>query len=106
MTSLRRLDYYLVNAFSTGKPASGNQAAVVVFGNATDQRAENDDFLLRTAQNFGFAETAYLVPIDAEQGKWGLRWFTVEVVSIPLPGLTLEAWPAARSFSDFELTDI
>lgn len=81
MSTLPKLEYYLINAFSTGTPGSGNQASVVVFPTSSDPRAEDDAFLLRTARDFGFAETAYLVPIDVEAGKWGLRWFTVEVVS-------------------------
>ena len=79
-TELPRLDYYLINAFETGSPGSGNQASVVIFPSSQDPRAEDDKFLLRQAQDFGFAETAYLVPLAPEEGKWGLRWFTTEVV--------------------------
>lgn len=78
---LPRLEYYLINAFETGKPGSGNQASVVIFPSSSDPRAEDDGFLLRQAQDFGFAETAFLVPLRPEEGRWGLRWFTTEVVS-------------------------
>jgi predicted PhzF superfamily epimerase YddE/YHI9 len=81
MSSLPRLEYHLVNAFTTDSPHSGNQAAVVLFPSQSDPRANDDKFLLTTAQDFAFAETAYLVPIDEKNGRWGLRWFTVTVVS-------------------------
>lgn len=77
---LPRLEYHLVNAFTTGSPHSGNQASVVLFPSSGDPRAEDDGFLLKTAQDFGFSETAYLVPLDESAGRWGLRWFTTEVV--------------------------
>jgi predicted PhzF superfamily epimerase YddE/YHI9 len=83
MSALPRLEYHLINAFTTTSPHSGNQASVVIFPKS-DPRAEDDAFLLRTAKDFGFSETAYLVPIDEEKGRWGLRWFTVQVVC-PLP---------------------
>ena len=76
MPALPRLEYHLVNAFTASSPHSGNQASVVLFP-AGDPRATDDAFLLRTAKDFGFAETAYLVPIDEQKGRWGLRWFTV-----------------------------
>jgi predicted PhzF superfamily epimerase YddE/YHI9 len=81
-SDLPRLEYYLINAFETGKPGSGNQASVVIFPSPSDPRSKDDAFLLRTAQDFGFSETAYLVPIAPEEGRWGLRWFTPEVVSM------------------------
>lgn len=82
MTSLPKLEYHLINAFTTTSPHSGNQAAVVIFPTSNDPRAADDKFLLTTAQDFGFSETAYLVPIDAEGGRWGLRWFTVVIVRL------------------------
>ena len=77
MSSLPRLEYHLINAFTTDSPHSGNQAAVVLFPSATDPRANDEEFLLRTAKDFGCSETAYLVPIDEEAGEWSLRWFTI-----------------------------
>jgi predicted PhzF superfamily epimerase YddE/YHI9 len=79
MSGLPKLEYHLINAFTTASPHSGNQAAVVLFP-ANDPRATDDVFLLKTARDFGFAETAFLVPVDEEKGRWGLRWFTVKVV--------------------------
>lgn len=84
MPALPKLEYHLINAFTTISPHSGNQASVVIFPKS-DIRAEDDAFLLRTARDFGFSETAYLVPIDEEKGIWGLRWFTVAVVCDNLP---------------------
>ena len=77
MSTLPRLEYHLINAFTTDNPHSGNQAAVVLFASDSDPRANSDDFLLTTAQDFGFSETAYLVPIDRQAGRWSLRWFTI-----------------------------
>jgi predicted PhzF superfamily epimerase YddE/YHI9 len=83
MSSLPRLEYYLINAFTTDSPHSGNQAAVVIFPAASDPRANDDEFLLTTAEDFGYSETAYLVPIDEEAGEWSLRWFTIYNVRPP-----------------------
>ena len=77
MSSQPRLEYHLINAFTTDSPHSGNQAAVVLFPSASDSRADDDEFLLRTAKDFGYSETAYLVPIDEQAGEWSLRWFTI-----------------------------
>jgi predicted PhzF superfamily epimerase YddE/YHI9 len=82
MPALPKLEYHLINAFTTTSPLSGNQASVVIFPTANDPRAADDKYLLTTAQDFGFSETAYLVPIDVEGGRWGLRWFTVQVVCL------------------------
>lgn len=79
------LDYYLINAFTTNSPHTGNQAAVVVFPSKDDPRIADDTYKLKVARDFGFAETAFLVPLSQSQGQgdseWGLRWFTPEVVS-------------------------
>jgi len=77
MSSLPRLEYHLINAFTTDSPHSGNQAAVVLLASSTDPRANDEEFLLRTAKDFGCSETAYLVPIDEQAGEWNLRWFTI-----------------------------
>ncbi|WWC66585.1 uncharacterized protein I206_100488 [Kwoniella pini CBS 10737] len=78
------LPFYLVNAFVVNSnPHSGNQAAVVIFPDKSDERANNDKWLTAVAKDFNFSETAYLVPIsssqDGEEGEWNLRWFTPEV---------------------------
>lgn len=82
MSPQPRLEYHLINAFTTDSPHSGNQAAVVLFTSTSDPRANDDDFLLKTARDFGYAETAYLVPIDEQAGQWSLRWFTIYTVRI------------------------
>lgn len=75
MTSgLPQLDYYLINAFETGEPGSGDQVSVVLFPTATDPRADDDDFLRSTTRQFWHGVTAFLVPLAPEEGRWGLRW--------------------------------
>jgi predicted PhzF superfamily epimerase YddE/YHI9 len=75
------LPYHLVNAFTLSSPHSGNQAAVVQLPTA-DVIPDSEKALI--ARDFGFAETAYVVPEsldeDAGVGVWGLRWWTPEVV--------------------------
>lgn len=95
MSSLPRLEYHLINAFTTDSPHSGNQAAVVLFASSLDSRANDDKFLLTTAQDFGYSETAYLVPIDEQAGRWGLRWFTIYNVRYLLASelISRQAWP-------------
>lgn len=74
------LPFYLINAFITDSPHSGNQAAVVIFP-LDDPRDNDDEYKLKVARDFGFAETAYLTPVNEARGEWTLRWFTPEVVS-------------------------
>ncbi|WWC58397.1 uncharacterized protein I303_100937 [Kwoniella dejecticola CBS 10117] len=77
------LPFHLVNAFVVNSnPHSGNQAAVVIFPDASDARVKDDKWLTAVARDFNFSETAYLVPIsqlEDGEGEWGLRWFTPEV---------------------------
>jgi hypothetical protein len=81
--SLEPLPLYLINAFTTTSPHSGNQAGVVVFP-AEDPRAEDDEYLQKIARDVDYSETAFVVPLS--EGEWSLRWFTPEVVSLfPLP---------------------
>jgi hypothetical protein len=101
MSALPRLQYHLINAFTTDSPHSGNQAAVVLFPSSSDPRANDDNFLLTTAQDFGFAETAYLVPIDEKAGRWGLRWFTIFTVRFPLALMA-----CLTSFRKFRFVDM
>jgi predicted PhzF superfamily epimerase YddE/YHI9 len=79
--SLPPLPYYLINAFTTDSPHTGNQAAVVIFPTPDDPREADDAYKFKVAKDFGFAETAYLVPLSEDHTEWGLRWFTPEVVS-------------------------
>jgi len=81
-TPLPPLSVYLVNAFTTTTPHSGNQAGVVIFP-INDPRALDDEYKLRVARDINYSETAFLVPISP--GRWNLRWFTPEVVSSARP---------------------
>ncbi|OCF38792.1 hypothetical protein I317_07421 [Kwoniella heveanensis CBS 569] len=82
------LPFHLVNAFTPSK-FGGNQAAVVLFDNGSEQdkRSTDEDWMRLVARDFNFSETAYLVPLEGaggegyykdgeEEGNWGLRWFT------------------------------
>ncbi|OCF73599.1 hypothetical protein I204_05442 [Kwoniella mangroviensis CBS 8886] len=74
------LQFHLLNAFVVGSnPHSGNQASVVLFSDPQDKRSTDDVWMTAVARDFGFSETAYLVPINEDEGEWGLRWFTPEV---------------------------
>ncbi|WVW82069.1 hypothetical protein I302_104074 [Kwoniella bestiolae CBS 10118] len=79
-----QLQFHLLNAFVVdSNPHSGNQAAVVLFSDPSDHRAEDEKWMTSVARDFGFSETAYLVPLaldeKGDKGEWGLRWFTPEV---------------------------
>ncbi|WOO78101.1 Phenazine biosynthesis-like domain-containing protein [Vanrija pseudolonga] len=81
------LPYHLVNAFvSPTTPHSGNQAAVVIYPNDTDERI-NDTFFRLTAHDFHFSETAFLVPIAGEptEPRYRIRFWT-PAVEVPLCG--------------------
>ncbi|WWD09196.1 hypothetical protein V865_007318 [Kwoniella europaea PYCC6329] len=74
------LQFHLLNAFIVGSnPHSGNQASVVLFPDPDDKRSTDDKWMTAVARDFGFSETAYLVPTNEDEGEWGLRWFTPEV---------------------------
>ncbi|WWC86047.1 uncharacterized protein L201_000918 [Kwoniella dendrophila CBS 6074] len=80
----KTLQFHLLNAFVVeSNRYSGNQAAVVLFEDQSDERSKDDNWLTLTARDFNYSETAYLVPLsasdDGKQGEWGLRWFTPEV---------------------------
>lgn len=78
---LEPLPFHLVNAFlSKSSVHSGNQAAVVIFPSADDPRQKDDEYKRLVARDFNFAETAFVVPVDAANGVWGLRWWTPAVV--------------------------
>lgn len=85
---LQPLSVYLVNAFTTTTPHSGNQAGVVIFP-SNDPRATDDEYKFKVAKDINYSETAFLVPISP--GRWNLRWFTPEVVSpsCPLRGIVI-----------------
>ncbi|ODO07475.1 hypothetical protein L198_01054 [Cryptococcus wingfieldii CBS 7118] len=74
------LPVYLINAFAPTPAYSGNQAAVVIFPSDTHPKTQDEAFMLSYAKDFGFSETAYLVPMpgngEGGVGKYGLRWWT------------------------------
>jgi PhzF family phenazine biosynthesis protein len=65
------LPLYVVDAF-TSSPFSGNPAAVVALEGARD-----DEWMSRVAAEMKHSETAFVAP--AEDGVFGLRWFTPAV---------------------------
>ncbi|WVQ71169.1 hypothetical protein IAR50_000694 [Cryptococcus sp. DSM 104548] len=77
---LAPLPVYLINAFAPTPAYSGNQAAVVIFPSGAHPKAQDEGFMLSYARDFGFSETAYLVPMPGNReggvGKYGLRWWT------------------------------
>ncbi|KIJ49135.1 hypothetical protein M422DRAFT_81827, partial [Sphaerobolus stellatus SS14] len=62
--------YTVVDAF-TSVPFKGNPAAVIVLHSPLP-----DNILQSIAAEFNLSETAFITPIDASSGKFGLRWFT------------------------------
>lgn len=66
------MKYYLVDAFVTDRPFSGNPAAVCVVDSAL-----STSWMQSLASEFNLSETAYLEPLA--EGRWGLRWFTPQV---------------------------
>ncbi|TXT10564.1 hypothetical protein VHUM_02069 [Vanrija humicola] len=83
--TLTPLPYQVVNAFAP-TPHAGNQASVVLFP-AGDPRSTDERYLQAVAADFNLAETAYLVPVDAEAEVpvYSLRWFT-PAEEVPLCG--------------------
>ena len=64
-----RTRFALVDAFTTGKPFSGNPAGVVLL-----QELPDPEWMQGMANELRQAETAFLAPGD--QGEFLLRWFT------------------------------
>lgn len=81
--SSEALPFWLINAFTTDTPHSGNQAGVVVFP-PNDPRESDDEYKQRVARDIDHSETAFVTPLSP--GTWGLRWWTPELVSpTPIP---------------------
>jgi PhzF family phenazine biosynthesis protein len=76
--SLEALPLWLVNAFTTDTPHSGNQAGVVLFPE-NDPRASDDEYKQKIARDVDYAETAFLTPVGKD--RWNLRWWTPTQVS-------------------------
>ena len=64
------ISYTVVDAF-TPIPFKGNPAAVIVLHSPLP-----DSALQSIAAEFNLSETAFITPVDAPNGKFGLRWFT------------------------------
>lgn len=81
MVTSAPLTFYTANVFA-GSPHAGNQAAVVVFS-LDDPRSTDDEYYRAVSADFNLAETAFVVEkdINGEVPRYGLRWFTPEVVS-------------------------
>ncbi|KAL1410596.1 hypothetical protein Q8F55_004613 [Vanrija albida] len=93
------LPYHLINAFAHS-PHSGNQAAVVVLSPSASSAAYTDAWHVSTAADFGFAETAFVVPLDlaADEPVYEIRFFTPSV-EVPMCGhATLAAGHALLSY--------
>lgn len=81
--------YQLIDAF-TREPFSGNPAAVVYL-EADDSRVGDATFMLNVAREYNLQETAFLVPLTAQDDgdrsvpRYSLRWFT-PVQEFPLCG--------------------
>lgn len=71
---------WLVDAFSTGRPFTGNPAAVVEPLDAWPDAA----FMQALARENAQSETAFMVR-GSEPGRYGLRWFT-PALEVPLCG--------------------
>ncbi|GJN87804.1 hypothetical protein Rhopal_000759-T1 [Rhodotorula paludigena] len=81
--------YQLIDAFAR-EPFSGNPAAVVHL-EAADPRVGDAAFMLNVAREYNLQETAFLVPLAAQDDgdksvpRYSLRWFT-PVQEFPLCG--------------------
>jgi PhzF family phenazine biosynthesis protein len=68
------LPFFQVDAFTSGRPLTGNPAAVMPL----DQWLP-DEILQAIAAENNLSETAFTVPLDGEQADYHLRWFTPTV---------------------------
>ena len=67
------IPYWHVDAF-TAAAFGGNQAAVMLW----EDDFPTDEIMQKIGEENNFAETAFLVPSDADEADWHLRWFTPE----------------------------
>ena len=69
------LDIYQVDAF-TDRPFGGNPAAVCLLPGPREA-----EWMQLVAREMNLSETAFVHPMEgpAEEGSWGLRWFTPAV---------------------------
>ncbi|GAA3996266.1 PhzF family phenazine biosynthesis protein [Sphingomonas humi] len=74
MTDPITLPFFQVDAFTDGRPLSGNPAAVMPL----DQWLP-DEILQAIAAENNLSETAFTVPLDGSAADYHLRWFTPTV---------------------------
>jgi PhzF family phenazine biosynthesis protein len=91
---MAKIPFVQIDAFAS-QPFEGNQACVMPL-----DAFLSDNVLQKIAAENNVAETAYIVPVDAE--TWELRWFT-PAVEVPLCGhATLAAGHYLFEHGDFE----
>ena len=74
MTDPIVLPFFQVDAFTSGRPLTGNPAAVMPL----DQWLP-DEILQAIAAENNLSETAFTVPLDGAEADYHLRWFTPTV---------------------------
>ncbi len=74
MTDPITLPFFQVDAFTSGRPLTGNPAAVMPLGGWLP-----DEILQAIAAENNLSETAFTVPLDGNEADYHLRWFTPTV---------------------------
>lgn len=74
MTDPIVLPFYQIDAFTSGRPLTGNPAAVMPLGGWLP-----DEILQAIAAENNLSETAFTVPLDGGEADYHLRWFTPTV---------------------------
>lgn len=74
MTDPILLPFYQVDAFTSGRPLTGNPAAVMPLDGWLP-----DEILQAIAAENNLSETAFTVPLDGAEAEYHLRWFTPTV---------------------------
>jgi PhzF family phenazine biosynthesis protein len=74
MTDPILLPFFQVDAFTSGRPLTGNPAAVMPL----DQWLP-DEILQAIASENNLSETAFTVPLEGDEADYHLRWFTPTV---------------------------
>ncbi len=74
MTDPITLPFYQVDAFTSGRPLTGNPAAVMPLDGWLP-----DEILQAIAAENNLSETAFTVPLEGDEADYHLRWFTPTV---------------------------
>ncbi|NJC05271.1 PhzF family phenazine biosynthesis protein [Sphingomonas kaistensis] len=74
MTEPLSLPFFQVDAFTSGRPLTGNPAAVMPLDGWLP-----DEILQAIAAENNLSETAFTVPLDGAEADYHLRWFTPTV---------------------------